>query len=214
MQSLFDRLASVPMAAKLGALVGAICVLGGGYYYFFYSDILDEQEQIEKERVSLDKEKREYEKRKAEYLAFRNEVQQLLEEQKELLRMLPKADDIEQFIESVQAQVELSGLSKVSSVREAAIAGDMYTKIPVRMSLVGTYHQINQFFKNVGDLKRIVNIEDLALAPQTEPGQTTATPTRNNLKANFVASTFQFLERTGQPGKKPTTNISSTGGPK
>ena len=41
----------------------------------------------------------------------------------------------------------------------------MYVKIPIKMSLTGTYHQINHFFKQVGELKRIVNIEDLALDP-------------------------------------------------
>ena len=91
----------------------------------------------------------------------------LLEEQKELLRVLPKADDIEQFIENVQAQIELSGLSKVESVREAAQPVEMYVKIPIKMSLIGTYHQINRFFKQVGELKRIVNIEDLSLDPMT-----------------------------------------------
>ena len=102
---------------------------------------------------SSSKEKTDYEKRKQEYLAFRNEVNALLEEQKELLRVLPKTDDIEQFIENVQAQIELAGLSKVASVRDAAQPVEMYVKIPIRMSLTGTYHQINHFFKNVGELQ-------------------------------------------------------------
>jgi len=210
MQALFDRLAAIPLAARIGALAGAIVLMGAGYYYFFYSDLQDEQAQLQKEHDKLSREKAEYEKRKVEYLAFRNEVSSLLEEQKELLRMLPKADDIEQFIESVQAQVELSGLSKVQSVREPAIGSDMYNKIPVRMSLQGTYHQINLFFRNVGDLKRIVNIEDLSLVPDSAPGSAPAT---NLLKANFVASTFQFIERkAGAGAKKPGTNIKSGGG--
>ena len=35
-----------------------------------------------------------YEKRKVEYLAYRNELKQLQEEQRELLRVLPKRDEI------------------------------------------------------------------------------------------------------------------------
>src|SRR5581483_1751901 len=127
--------------------------------------MVDEKEQLIAQGEKLDKEKKEYEKRKVEYLAFRNEVNALLEEQKELLRVLPKKDDIEQFIESVQAQIELAGLSKVASVREAAMPVEMYVKIPIKMSLTGSYHQINHFFKQIGDLKRIVNIEDLSLEP-------------------------------------------------
>ncbi|MGZ3427241.1 MAG: type 4a pilus biogenesis protein PilO [Polyangia bacterium] len=208
MQSFFDRFAALSPAIKLGIIVGLVAVMAGGYYYFFYSDMLEEQAQLEKDRDRLEKEKKEYEKRKQEYLAFRNEVNALLEEQKELLRVLPKADDIEQFIENVQAQIELSGLSKVESTREPAQPVEMYVKIPIKMSLVGTYHQINHFFKQVGELKRIVNIEDLSLDPLNVG---VAAEQQNQLKANFTATTFMFTDK--GPGKKAGgTSITSGGG--
>jgi type IV pilus assembly protein PilO len=209
MPSFFDRVAAMALGAKLAVVVGVMALLGGGYWYFFYSDMLEEQAQLETAQQRLDKEKRDYDKRKQEYLAFRNEVNALLEEQKELLRVLPKKDDIEQFIESVQAQIELSGLSKVSSVREAAQPVEMYVKIPIKMSLTGSYHQINHFFKQVGELKRIVNIEDLALEPVT---QLAALDQPNHLKANFVATTFMFVDKAGAAAKKPGTTITSGGG--
>ena len=212
MQNFFDRIAALSVAAKLGIIAGLVAALCGGYWYFFYSDMQDEQAQLEKDKARLEKEKHDYERRKQEYLAFRNEVNALLEEQKELLRVLPKSDDIEQFIENVQAQIELSGLSKVSSVREPAAPVEMYVKIPIRMSLMGTYHQINRFFKNVGDLKRIVNIEDLSLAPAQDVPVSMNAPTI--LRANFVATTFQFVDKPrGVAPAKAGTNISS-GGPK
>jgi type IV pilus assembly protein PilO len=208
MGNLFERIASTALVAKIGVVVALIALMCAGYWYFIYSDLIDERDQLQREADKLNKEKKEYEKRKQEYLAFRNEVNALLEEQKELLRVLPKRDDIEQFIENVQAQIELSGLSKVSSVREPAQPVEMYVKIPIRMSLLGTYHQINRFFKNVGDLKRIVNIEDLQLAPAAEPG----TPSNSNmLKANFVATTFQFVDKGRAGPAKSGTNVSSGG---
>ena len=209
MQNFFDRFAALSLAIKAGIIVGIVALLGGGYYYFFYSDMIEEQAQLEKDRDRLEKEKKEYEKRKQEYLAFRNEVNALLEEQKELLRVLPKADDIEQFIENVQAQIELSGLSKVSSVREAAQPVEMYVKIPIRMSLTGTYHQVNRFFKQIGELKRIVNIEDLSLDPVVTQAAIDQT---NLLKANFVATTFMFTDKGMGARKAGGTSITSGGG--
>lgn len=213
MQSIFDRLAQVPLATKVGALVGAIVILFAGYWYFWYSDMQDQLEQLQRKSQQLKTEKADYERRKREYLAFRNEVNGLLEEQKELLRVLPKSDDIEQFIESVQAQVELAGLTKVSSIRDAAQPVEMYVKIPIRMSLVGTYHQINHFFKNVGDLKRIVNIEDLNLSPADNANPAPGAP--NLLKASFVATTFMFEDKSHHaagPSRGPSTSISTGGG--
>lgn len=208
MQNFFDRIAALQLTVKLGIIVGIVAVLAGGYWYFFYSDMQDEQAHLEQDRARLEKEKHDYERRKAEYLAFRNEVNALLDEQKELLRVLPKAADIEQFIENVSAQIELAGLTKVESVREPAQPVEMYVKIPIKMSLSGSYHQINHFFKQVGDLKRIVNIEDLSLDPVTlgvSPDQP------NMLKANFTATTFMFTDKGGGP-QKSGTSISSGGG--
>jgi type IV pilus assembly protein PilO len=206
MGGFLERVAATPTGAKVAALIGVIALLCGGYWYFFYSDLMEERQQLQHESEKLNKEKKDYEKRKQEYLAYRNEVSALEEEQKELLRVLPKRDDIEQFIESVQAQIEISGLSKVSSVREAAQPVEMYLKIPIRMSLLGTYHQINRFFKNVGDLKRIVNIEDLQLAPSTELGAAAG-----QLKANFVATTFQFVDKAKAGPAKGGTNVTAGG---
>ena len=208
MQNFFDRFAALALGAKVGIIVGLVVALTGGYWYFFYSDMQDEQAQLEKDKARLEKEKHEYEKRKQEYLAFRNEVNALLEEQKELLRVLPKADDIEQFIENVQAQIELSGLSTVESVRGPAQPVEMYVKIPIKMSLTGTYHQINRFFKQVGELKRIVNIEDLSLDPVS---LAVAPDQQNQLKANFTATTFMFTDKAPRGGKAGTT-ISAGGG--
>ena len=206
MQELFDRLAATPIAAKLGALFGVVALLCGGYWYFFYDDLTTQEAQTLRRTDELNKEKEEYEKRKREYLAYRNEVAQLLEEQKALLQVLPKSDDIEQFIENIQSQVELAGLQKVSSTREGAIPMDLYTKIPIRMSAVGSYHQINQFFKAVGDLKRIVNIEDLAITPSDKVVNGAI-----QLKANFVATTFQYIEKKG-PAAGPVKTTISAGG--
>jgi type IV pilus assembly protein PilO len=206
MQELFDRLAATPIAVKLGALLGVVALLCGGYWYFFYDDLTTQEAQTLRRTDELNKEKEEYEKRKREYLAYRNEVAQLLEEQKALLQVLPKTDDIEQFIENIQAQVELAGLTKVSSTREAPIGMDLYTKIPIRMSAVGSYHQINQFFKAVGELKRIVNIEDLSISPSDKVVNGAI-----QLKANFVATTFQYIEKKGPAAGPAKTSISAGG---
>jgi type IV pilus assembly protein PilO len=192
MEELLNKVIALTTGVKVGILAGILFVIAGGYWYFFYGDILEEKGANEVLLKRAKDEKQDYEKRKVEYLAFRNEVNQLLEEQKELLRVLPKRDDIEQFIENVNAQVELSGLSKVSSVRDKAVQEEMYLRIPIRMSLVGPYHQINRFFKNVGELQRIVTITDLSLAPV----DSSRGPTANGpLKADFTAQTFQFVDK-------------------
>jgi len=219
MSDFFDRIAALRPLAKAGILVGAVALVALGYWYFLYSDMSDESTQIENATRQATDERDAYLIRKREYQAFRLEVNQLLDEQKELLRVLPKRDDIEQFIENVNAQVELSGLTRVSSVREAAVPEEMYQRIPVKMSLTGSYHQINRFFKNVGELKRIVTIADLQLNPASQ-GQPVKGAEASLLKADFVAQTFQFLDKPKPPAApapgapSPAPQPAPTGAPR
>ncbi len=213
MQDFFNKLANVPLRNKIGAVLGAILLLVAGYWYFFYSDMMEEKRQLADEGERLAKERKDYEKRKKEYLQYLKERDDLLREQQDLLRVLPKDDEIEQFIEGVQAQIELTGLSKVSSLREPAQPQDIYVRIPIRMSLIGTYHQINRFFRNVGELKRIVNIEDLVMVPFQEGSGAPNPNAPQLLKASFMATTFKFIERrAGAPAVKSGVNISTQGG--
>jgi type IV pilus assembly protein PilO len=207
MDDLFDRIAGLRLGAKLGILALIVGLIAGGYWYFIYSDMTDEARQSGQVIDQLTTEKNSYLARKKEYQGFRLEVTQLLDEQKELLRVLPKKDDIEQFIENVNAQVELAGLSKVASVRDAAVPEQIYLRIPIKMSVTGSYHQINRFFRSLvvpdaNEKKRIVNITDLQLAsPGASGGGADLTKAigDNTLKADFVASTFQFLDKAAAP---------------
>ena len=70
-----------------------------------------------------------------------------------------------------------------------------YAVIPVKMSISGTFMQINKFFYSVGRLKRIVNIRNLRL------GNPKVTNKGVKLRALFQASTFRFLQP-GEKGKK------------
>lgn len=206
MERFLEQLAALPALSRLGILLGALLLVGAGYYQFFYSDLVDERARLASDIVRLEGEKHGHERRKRQYLAYRKEVDVLAEEQKELLRALPKKDDIEQFIEGINAQVEVAGLSRVASVRDPATTEEMYLRIPIKMSLVGTYHQINRFFKNVGELRRIVAISDLQLKRMESNTPPLAAEATVLLRADFVALTFQYVEGgapKAAPGGKP-----------
>jgi type IV pilus assembly protein PilO len=188
MEALLNRIAQLQLAVKLAILTGLLALIATGYYFVYYTDLVDQQAQQEDLLKKAHLELGQYQKRSDQRKAWLNERNQLLEEQRELLRMLPHSDDIERFIESMNSQVEASGLTKVSSVRETAVPEEIYLRIPIRMTVNGSYHQIDRFFKNMAELQRIVTISDLSLtAADTRPA-TMAGP----LKAEFVAQTFQL----------------------
>jgi type IV pilus assembly protein PilO len=191
MNELISKLMKLKPPQKAAITGVAIAVIAGLYYQFFYADISDGIAAADAARARLTEERAGYERRKVEYLAYRNELVQLQEEQRELLRVLPKRDEIASFLGSIQEQGELSGLEVLSFNVENEVPEELYIKIPVRMEVKGGFHSITKFFKSVSELRRIVTIEDLAMVPERDLKDENA-PTR--LKARFVAATYRYQD--------------------
>jgi Tfp pilus assembly protein PilO len=116
-----QKLGAALLWQKLAGLAALVVLLCGGYWYFFLDDIWTQRNQFLAEQNKLNQEKRDYEARKKEYLAYKKEIAQLLEEQRDILRLLPKKDDIEQFVEALQQQMELTGLQRPNLVRDPPV---------------------------------------------------------------------------------------------
>jgi type IV pilus assembly protein PilO len=187
LQKLLRLKTPVKIAATLGIIAGIVVV----YYMLFYMDMQDQIKAGEVQQRNLAAEKESYEKRKKEYLAFRNELAQLQQEQRELLKALPKRAEIPTFLSSIQEQAELAGLEVLNLSIEAESPAELYVRIPVRIEIRGTYHTITKFFKNVADLPRIVNIENLALSIEKNTDESVSP----RLRAKFYAVTFRYNDQ-------------------
>lgn len=198
MNELSEQFAKTPLKQKIAGVVAAMVGLGAAYYFLFLSGLSEQVTRLEGQTRQLQEEKTSYEDKKQKYMSFRAEVEKLLQEKKELVKVLPTRAEISSFLQSLHSQAELAGLSILTFDKRDEVQRDFYAEIPVHMVISGSYHQISKFFHSVGQLKRIVNIQDVLLG---EPEQTTS---GIQLRAKFVTSTFRFIERGGPGG---------TGGP-
>ena len=181
---------------KVGVTAGLIVGIVGVYYMLFYMDMQDQTKAGEVQQRNLIAEKDSYEKRKKEYLAFRNELTHLQQEQRELLKALPKRAEIPTFLSSIQEQAELAGLEVLNLTIESESPAELYVRIPVRIEIRGSYHTITKFFKNVADLPRIVNVENLALSLE-KAADDAGSP---RLRARFYAVTFRYNDHSEAGG--------------
>jgi type IV pilus assembly protein PilO len=191
MNDLLQKLMRLKTPVKIAATAGVIVMIVAVYYMLFYIDLQDQIKGGEVQQRSLIAEKENYEKRKKEYLAYRNELTQLQQEQRELLKALPKRAEIPTFLSSIQEQAELAGLEVLNLAIEAEAPAELYVRIPVRIEIRGSYHTITKFFKNVADLPRIVNVENLALSLERS-GDESGSP---RLRARFYAVTFRYNDQ-------------------
>ncbi|MGC4091902.1 MAG: type 4a pilus biogenesis protein PilO [Polyangiaceae bacterium] len=79
-----------------------------------------------------------------------------------------------------------------------------YARIPMRVELSGRFHQIEKFFYGVGQLDRVINIENISsLTDPKVVGEDLV------LKAEGLATAFRALDTAGKPsGDKRGDQIS------
>jgi type IV pilus assembly protein PilO len=196
MADILEQIQKTPRSQKIAALVLLVGALGAVYYFLFWTDFEVQGKRLTGEFTRLDQDLQAYEARKRDYMRFKNEVAKLLEEQKELLRILPKKAEIPTFLDSIYNQAEPLGLEISLFARKDEKPQELYVRIPVEIELSGSFHQIARFFNKVAALPRIVNIEDVQLS---EPN---ATDSGVRLKAKFQAVTFRFADKP-QPAAPP-----------
>ncbi len=192
-----ERFTKIPNQQKIAMLAVVSVLLGAGFYFLFYADLSEQVDRLDRQIKQLRVDKASYEEKQQKYNSFRAEVNKLFEEQKELVKVLPSDAEISTFLQSIHAQAELSGLNILTFEQLPEQKQNFYAKIPVRMAISGNYHQIDKFFYSVGQLKRIVNIQDVSLESPvvTEQGIL--------LKAHFITSTFRFLSAPEPPPMSP-----------
>jgi type IV pilus assembly protein PilO len=190
MNDILQKLLRLKTPIKIAITAGLVLTIVGVYGGLFYLDIQDQIKSARTRQQQLRTEKDSYLKRQREYQAYRTELTQLQQEQRELLKALPKKAEIPTFLSNIQEQAELAGLEIVSLTIDAENPLELYIRIPIRIEVRGTYHAVTKFFKNLSELPRIVNVENLTLAiEKTESG---VSP---RLRASFVAATFRYREQ-------------------
>jgi type IV pilus assembly protein PilO len=192
MNDILQKILRLKTPVKIAITAGIVLAIVGGYGGLFYLDLQDQIKGARNRQQQLRGEKESYLKRQREYQAYRTELTQLQQEQRELLKALPKKAEIPTFLSNIQEQAELSGLEIVSLTIDAENPLELYIRIPIRIEVIGTYHAVTKFFKNLSELPRIVNVESLSLA--IDKNVVGISP---RLRARFVAATFRYREQGG-----------------
>ncbi len=158
--SALDRLST---AGK--ALVGVVfaVLIGALYFVFFYAD-LDAQIASSKQRfISLQGELKQAQESKEAYqkdLDEKTRRETLSQQQK---KILPDDPEMPAFLQALQNTATISGVELTAWTPADEVPMDFYARVPMKLTLKGKFHQVAKFVYSVGQLDRIINIENINL---------------------------------------------------
>lgn len=187
-------LGKLPMGARVvvGALMMAL--VGIAYYVIFYSDLAGRiaGEKVREGQLTTELS----DVRKAEF-AYQKDLTELTERQqrqRELNKILPTTSEYPAFLSAVQNVANVSGVALTAWSPNPEVPEKFYARIPMRVELSGRFHQIEKFFYGVGQLDRVINIENISLMDPKVVGEDLV------LKAEGLATAFRALENSAAPG--------------
>ncbi len=156
-------LTRLPPLAKVGIGFGLLAMTAAAYWIVFYGDIASRITAEEARERNLRQELANA--RKVEF-AYQQDLKELAEReqrQRDLQRMLPTKTEHPAFLSSLQSVANVSGVTLSAWAPQSEVKEKYYARVPMKLELEGRFHQIAKFFYGVGQLDRIINIENIAI---------------------------------------------------
>ncbi|MSP72220.1 MAG: hypothetical protein EXR76_08575 [Myxococcales bacterium] len=195
MGELLEKFSAIPTPQKfvlLGVLMGLI---GAGWYFGLITDYEDQITSQSRMTGTLSAKLNEAQAKVANLKKFEDEVERLRRSREEMTDKLPADEEIATLLQKIHGQGKIVGLEITRFERAVPQIAELFVRIPVKMTLSGTFHQVATFFYYVGKLTRIVNVENIKLL------RTGNTPESTVLTATCSATTFMY--RPAGPASAP-----------
>lgn len=131
----------------------------------------------------------------ANLIAYRNQLKEIDAAFKKELQHLPKRSEEPSLLEDISKAGLANGLSFKLFKPEKEVKTSFYSELPIRIAVVGSYHQLAQFISDVVGLDRIVTLHDFTIHPVIEKKLDNSTQEilTGDLILTITAKTYRYM---------------------
>ncbi len=185
-----DTLLKLPTSKKMLLLAGILFIITGLYVYTIYLPAREElvalEQQLNKSAAVLNQSKavtKDIER-------FKKQIEGLNEELKDALKQLPNEREIPEILKNISSLGKESNLEFMLFKPKPEDPQQFYAKVPIELTVLGTYHNTGAFFDKVSKLSRIINVVDFTMTRAKE-----AKGADVLVKTSCLANTYRFVEK-------------------
>jgi type IV pilus assembly protein PilO len=195
--SRYPRLAKVGVGVLLSVLVGV------AYFVLFYDEISEAIAKQKRDEQTLRADLAHVKQAEFEYHKDLAELTERQQRQRDLNKILPETTEYPAFLSAIQGVANISGVALQAWTPQEEVAQKFFARVPMHLTLQGKFHQVAKFFYGVGQLDRIINVENIAL------GQPKAQNDELVLKVECLATAFHTL---GAPAPRQVNGVAPAAG--
>jgi type IV pilus assembly protein PilO len=163
----------------------------GGTYQFVWKDKIPQLQQVEQQEKDLRATFESKQKLAANFDAYKAQLDEVERTFGAMLRQLPGETEVPSLLVDISQTGLAAGLEERLFQPLNESAREAYAELPIRIQLVGTYHELGQFVSGVAALPRIVTLHDVALAPVSARDKSGSA---GELVMNVTAKTYRYIE--------------------
>jgi type IV pilus assembly protein PilO len=186
-------------AAVRYAFVGLafMVLIAFGWYFFVWNDdrpLLLKEEQNEQDLRAQFETKQQ---RAANLEAYKSQLAEMERSFGAMLRQLPGKTEVPNLLVDISQTGLAAGLTEKLFQPAPEKGNGFYAELPIRIRLVGSYHQFGAFVSGIAGLPRIVTLHDISIAPvDASKGN------YDNLVMDVTAKTYRYIEDEGAKAPK------------
>lgn len=193
-----ENLGQWPNPVKMGVVAFvAFLVIGMGYWLIAKGNF-DEYSNLQAQEKTLRQSFESKQQQAANLQAYRDQIAIMQERFGNMLRQLPTQDEMPGLLEDISKTGIASGLTFELFAPQQQVTHDFYIELPIKIDVLGNYHQFAVFLSRVAQMSRIVTLHDFivervpedktkAKAAGTEP-----TNTGNKLRMDITAKVYRY----------------------
>jgi type IV pilus assembly protein PilO len=184
-----------PMPVKIAAsVILSLIIIALGYWFivkpnFAQYDSLAAQEKTLKQQFELK------ERQASNLNAYRKQLAEMQEKFGNMLQKLPAKHEMPALLENISKTGIASGLKFELFAPQPEVKHDFYIEMPIKLAVVGNYHEIAVFLSRVAKMDRIVTMHDFTLEPYVDNGKGQSAKSQGNgnvLMMNMTAKIYRY----------------------
>jgi type IV pilus assembly protein PilO len=184
-----EKLLKLPLYQRLAILLIVLLAIVGAATWFLGMPAYEELTKLRQEAQKLDGEIAQKRLVASNLPKFKEEFAKMEKQLEKALTKLPNQSEIPSLLTNLAGLAKDNGLEVQSFKPKPEVPKGFFAEVPADMVLRGNYHEIAMFASAVGDLPRIVNLNNLSLGkPKLTGEEAVLDVTCNVLTFRFVDS--------------------------
>ena len=200
-------LAKLPPLAKAGLGALFVVLIGVAYFVVFYGDLASSITAEKSKETRLRDELSTARQNEFSYQKDLAELSDRQQRQRELVKILPTETEYPAFLSSVQNVANVAGIALTAWTPMPEVPDQFYSRVPMKLTLTGRYHQVAKFFNGVGQLDRVINMENISLIDPKPDGEDIV------VKVEALATAFRAKPEGQGAGATPADKRGAKVGP-